>query len=144
MGDSKFVDGIIIDQQVDLGSVHMKTKAKILVTRLDLQFWTTKIWGANAKIPNWELKQQLTQNERTKLRELCASIANAGVDVLINQGEIFPIAAEALNEASIMFFSVQDQEKLEMTAKAVHGGIISDLDNVEFVKVLILLFTNHL
>ena len=62
----------------------------------------------------------------------------------INQGEIFPIAAEALNEASIMFFSVQDQEKLEMTAKAVHGGIISDLDNVEFVKVLILLFTNHL
>lgn len=88
------IQGVLLNHKVCFGSPKVMKSAKILITRMDLASWRTNIWGTQITVESHEEGAIMAQLERTRVRERCQKIIDMGINVIVNQGQLYSVAEQ--------------------------------------------------
>jgi len=134
MSKSLLIQGILLDRKLSLGAPKIIFNPRILLTRIDLDTWKTKIWGTQIKVQTYEESSNIGIRERDRIRERCQDIINLGVKAIINHGQIYSIAEQCFVEAGIMCIEIKEFEECEIISFATGCPILSDFSDIDHIK----------
>jgi T-complex protein 1 subunit beta len=129
MQSSALIDGIITNKRVGLGCPKRIVKAKIAVTRIELDVWKPPFSGNIAsKTSSFADSVEIALKEREIIRERCRRIANTGVNVIFNEGFIYNVAEQCFAECGIMCIENLTFQEIEALSLATGASVVANLE----------------
>lgn len=129
--ESQLFNGILLQKEVSIDSPQKIENPKILVSRLDLGNFKTKVFGTKVNVETLEEGNEVSLFEREKLRELCKKIIELKIKVILNAGIVSIVAEEFLNNSGVICIGNIDFHKIEQLSNSLGCPITTNLDSIK-------------
>ena len=131
LADTELIQGIILDKEVvHPGMPRRIEKARIALINAALEVKKTEI-SAEIRIREPTQMKAFLDQENRMLKEMVEKVKKAGANVLISQKGIDDLAQHLLAKEGIMAARRVKESDMEKLAKATHGRIINNLDDLK-------------
>jgi chaperonin GroEL (HSP60 family) len=126
LSDTKFVDGIIIDKEVEPGSERSLSGARIALLRASLEIEKTE-WDMEINLADPGRIGALLDDESKIILDKWNRIISSGANAVFCERGIDPLLRQYLSEKKILAARWIEKEDMNRLAKATGGTVVADI-----------------
>jgi chaperonin GroEL (HSP60 family) len=126
LSDTKFVDGIIIDKEVEPGSERSLSGARIALLRASLEIEKTE-WDMEVNLADPSRIGTLLDDESKIILDKWNKIISSGANAVFCERGVDPLLHQYLSEKKILAARWIGKEDMNRLAKATGGTIVADI-----------------